>query len=330
MKVMLGAVTVVALVLLAVSPAVYAQPASKVWRIGVLGGRQAVASAESPGGVSFRQGLRALGYVEGQNIVIEWRSSGGQVERLPDLAAELVRLKVDALVATDNPAIATAQRATSTIPIVMVQATDPVRTGFVDSLARPGSNVTGLTVQGTDVQGKALQLLKEAVPTVSRVAVLWAPTEPGRQVQATEAAEAARALGLEAHLLEVRSPAELDGLFTAMAHERVDAVLVQGSQMFGPHHTRIVALAAQSRLPTMGLNRAWVEEGGLMSYGARDLDLFQRAASYVDKLLRGTPATELPVEQPMKFRLMINLKTATTLGLTIPPSLLFQADEVIR
>jgi putative ABC transport system substrate-binding protein len=330
MKVTLYAVTAVVLVLLTVPLAAGAPPAGKVWRIGVLGGRQAVASAESPGGASFRQGLRALGYVEGQNIVIEWRSSGGQVERLPDLATELVRLKVDVIVATDNPAIAAAQRATSTIPIVMVQAMDPARTGFVDSLARPGGNTTGLTVQGTDVQGKALQLLKDAVPTVSRVAVLWAPTEAGRQVQATEAEEAARALGLEVHLLGVRSPAELDGLFTAMARERVDAVLVQASQMLGPHHTRIAALAAQSSLPTMGLNRAWVEEGGLMSYGARDLDLFQRAAYYVDKILRGTPATELPVEQPMKFRLMINLKTAKTLGLTLPPALLFQADEVIQ
>jgi putative ABC transport system substrate-binding protein len=330
MKVTLYAVTAVVLALLTVPLAAGAPPAGKVWRIGVLTGRQALESAESPRGMSFRQGLRALGYVEGKNITIEWRSSGGQAERFPDLAAELMRLKVDVIVVTDNPAIAAAQRATSTIPIVMVLAMDPVRTGFVGSLARPGGNTTGLTFQGTDIQGKALQLLKDAVPTVSRVAVLWVPTEPGRHVQATEAEEAARALGLEVHLLGVRSPAELDSLFTAMAHEKVDAVLMHPGQMFGHHLARIAALAAQSRLPTMGLTRSWVEAGGLMSYGAQDLDLFQRAASYVDKLLRGTPATELPVEQPMKFTLILNLKTATTLGLTLPPTILFQADEVIQ
>jgi putative ABC transport system substrate-binding protein len=330
MKVTLCAVTVVVLVLLTVPLAAGAPPAGKVWRIGVLAGRQALESAESPRGVSFRQGLRDLGYVEGQNIVLEWRSSGGQAERFPDLAAELVRLKVDVIVATDNPAIAAAQRATSTIPIVMVLAQDPVRTGFVGSLARPGGNTTGLTFQGTDIQGKALQLLKDAVPTASSVAVLWDPTEPGRHVQATEAEEAARALGLEVHLLGVRSPTELDSLFTAMVRERVDAVLLHPSQMFGPPLARIAALAAQSRLPTMGLTRSWVEAGGLMSYGAPDLDLFQRAASYVDKLLRGTQAADLPVEQPMKFTLSINLKTARTLGLTLPPTILFQADEVIQ
>ena len=184
--------------------------------------------------------------------------SGGSAERFPDLAAELVRLQVDVIVAEDNPAIAAAQRATSTIPIVMVLAMDPVRTGFVDSLAQPGGNITGLTVQGTDIQGKALQLLKDAVPTASRVAVLWDATEPGRRVQATEAEVAARALGLEVHLREVRSPAELDSLFTAMVRERVDAVLVHPSQIIGTHRARIAALAAQSRLPTMG-----VTSGGL-------------------------------------------------------------------
>ena len=330
MKVTLYAVTAVVLVLLTVPLAAEAPPAGKVWRIGVLGGRPALESAESPRGTSFRQGLRALGYVEGQNIALEWRLSGGQAERLPGLAAELVRLPVDVIVAGDNPAIAAAQQATSTIPIVMGLAMDPVRTGFVGSLARPGGNITGLTFQGTDIQGKALQLLKDAVPTVSRMAVLWDATEPGRLVQATEAEEAARALGLEVHLLGVRSPAELESLFMVMARERVDAVLVHPSQMIGLHHTRLAALAAQSRLTTIGLTRAWVEAGGLMSYGPRYLDLFRRAASYVDKLLRGTPAADLPVEQPLKFQLVINLKTAKALGLTLPPTLLIQADEVIQ
>jgi putative ABC transport system substrate-binding protein len=317
----------VVMLTLAVPLAAEAQPAGKVWRIGVLTG---IDTPESPRGTSFRQGLRALGYVEGQNITIEWRVSDGQAERLPGLAAELVRLKVDVIVAIGNVPIAAAQRATSTIPIVMVLAMDPVATGFVDSLARPGGNTTGLTSQGTDIQGKALQLLKDAVPTVSRVAVLWVPTEPGRHVQATEAEAAARTLGLEGHLLELRSPAELDRLFTAMARERVDAILVQPSLMIDPHLARIAALAAQGRLPTMGLTRSWVEAGGLLSYSAQGLDLFQRAASYVDKLLRGTQAADLPVEQPMKFQFVINLKTAQTLGLTLPPHLLYFADEVIR
>jgi len=322
-----GLLVTLTLSLLTAPLAAEAQPAGKVWRIGVLPGN---AGPESPRGVAFREGLRALGYVEGQNIAIEWRLSGGSAERLPDFAAELVRLKVDVIVAGDNPATAAAQRATSTIPIVMVLAMDPVRTGFVSSLARPGGNITGLTVQGTDIQGKALQLLKEAVPTASRVAVLWNPTEPGRHVQATEAESAARALGLEVHLLEARSPAELDSLFTAMVRERVDAILVHPSPMLGAHAARIAALAAQSRLPTMGLTSGWVEAGCLMSYSASVIDQFQRAAYYVDKLLRGTKATDLPVEQPIRFKFIINLKTAQALGITIPPTLLFQADEVIE
>ena len=328
MKVTLCAVTVVVLVLLAVPLAVHAQPAGKVWRIGMLSGG---VGPESPRVAPFIEGLRELGYVEGQNIAFEWRLSGGSAERLPDLAAELVRLKVDVIVAGDNPAIAAAQHATRTIPIVMVNAMDPVRTGFVDSLARPGGNTTGLTVQGTDIQGKALQLLKDAVPTASRVAILWDATEPGRHVQATEAEVAARALGLEVHLLGARSPAELDSLFTVMAREKVDAVLVHPSQMIAAHRARIATFAAQSRLPTMCPGVGWwAEAGGLLAYGARDLDQFQRAAYYVDKILRGTKAADLPVEQPMKFKLIINLKTAKTLGLTIPPTLLFQADEVIQ
>src|SRR5262245_56736906 len=302
----LGCIVTLTLSLLAVPLAAGAQPAGKVWRIGVLLG----APRETPRYAPFHQGLRELGYVEGQNLVLEWRSSGGQAERFPTLAAELVRLKVDVIVAGDNPAIAAAQQATSTIPIVMVLAQAPVRTELVASLARPGGNTTGLTVQGTDTQGKALQLLKDAVPAVSRVAVLWDATEPGRQVQVTAAEEAARALGLEVHPLGVRSPDELESLFTAMARERVDAVLVHPSQLIGTHSPRIAALAAQSRLPTMGVASWWVEAGGLMSYSPQALDLFQRAAYYVDKLLRGTPAADLPAEQPMTFKFSINLKTA--------------------
>ena len=326
MKVTLYAVTVVVLVLLTVPLAAGAQPAGKVWRIGILAG----APREEPRWAPFHQELRERGYVEGQNIAFEWRVSGGQAERFPDLAAELVRLKVDVIVAPTNPAIAAAQRATSTIPIVMVLAMDPVRTAFVGSLARPGGNITGLTVQGTDRQGKALQLLKDAMPTASRVAVLWDPTEPGRRMQATEAEDAARALGLEVHLLEARSPAELDSLFTAMARERVDAVLVHPSQMLWTHRARIAALAAQSRLPTMGVTSWWAEAGGLMSYGPNLVDQHRRAAYYVDRILKGTKPADLPVEQPMKFEFIINLTTAKALGITMPPSLLLLADEVIQ
>jgi putative ABC transport system substrate-binding protein len=321
----LGCIVTLTLSLLAVPFASGAQPAGKVWRIGVLIG----APRETPRYAPFHQGLRELGYVEGQNLVLEWRSSGGQAERFPALAAELVRLQVDVIVAGDNPAIAAAQQATSTIPIVMVLAMDPVRTGFVGSLARPGGNTTGLSVQATDIQGKALQLLKEAVPTAFRVAVLWDATEPGRRIQAAEAEEAARALGLAVHLVGVRSLAELDSLFTAMARERVDAVLVHSSQMIGTHRARIAALVAQSRLPTIGPSW-WAEAGGLMSYSGKDSDRFQRAAYYVDRILKGTKPADLPVEQPMRFELVINLKTAEALGLTIPPILLLQADEVIQ
>ena len=323
----LRAVTVVVLVFLAAPLAVNAQPAGKVWRIGVLTG---LASIESPRYAPFRAALREFGYVQGQNIVIEARSSGGRAERFPDLAAELVRLKVDVIVAGDNPAIAAAQGATRTIPIVMVLAMDPVATGFVGSLARPGGNITGLTVQATELQGKALQLLKEAVPAASRVAVLWDPTEPGRRVQATEAEVAARALGLQPRLLEVRSPAGLDNVFAGMAREKVDAVLVHPSQMAFAHRARIAELAAKSRLPAMGMVRWFPEAGGLMSYSAKDTDQFRRAAHVVDKILRGAKPADLPVEQPTRFELLINMKTAKSLGLKIPQSLLLRADELIE
>ena len=295
MKVTLCVVTGVVLVLLAAPLAGQAQPAGKVWRIGVLSGR---ITAEPPNGMVFRKGLRELGYVEGQNIAIEWRVSGGSAERLPALAAELVRLPVDVIVASDNPGTAAAQQATSTIPIVMVGAMDPVRTGFVASLARPGGNTTGMSYQATDIQGKALQLLKDAVPTAARVAVLWDPTEPGRQEQATEAESAARALELEVHLLGVRSPDELGSLFTAMARERVDAVLVHPSQMIWVHRARIVALAAQSRLPTMGVVSWWAEAGGFLSYGANIIERYQRPHSTSTSSCAGRRRRTCPWSNP--------------------------------
>jgi putative ABC transport system substrate-binding protein len=319
-----GAALAVTLILLAAPLAVEGQ-AARVSRIGVLANTR----AESPRWAPFRGALREFGYVEGQNITVEWRASDGRAERLPDLAAELVRLKVDVIVADGNAAIAAAHRATKTIPIVTVLAEDPVASGFAATLARPGGNITGLTTQATDLQGKRLQLLKEAVPTASRVTVLWDPTEPGRQVQAREAEVAARALGLQAQLVEARGPADLDSIFAAMARQKPDAVLVHPSQMIFTHRVRIAELAARSRLPTIG-PRWFCEAGGLLSYSASDRDLFQRAAHYVDKLLKGAKPEALPIEQPTKFDLVINMKAAKRLSLTIPPSLLLQADLVVE
>ena len=303
------------------------QPPGKVPRVGILTGAYGF---ESPRWMPFRDALRELGYVEGRTIAIEARSSGGKAERFPDLAAELVGLKVDVIVATDNPAIAAARGATSTIPIVMVLSMDPVATGFVGSLARPGGNVTGLTVLGTELQGKSLQLLKEAVPSATRVAVLWVPAEPGRQIQAKEAEVAARALGLQVRLVEMRSPDEIDSLFTAMARDRLHAVLVHPSQLTFAHRVRIAEAATRNRLPTMGIIRWLPEAGGLMSYGGRDSDRFRRAAYFADKILKGARPADLPVEQPTKFELVINMKTAKALGIKIPNSILVRAEKVIE
>ena len=307
------------------SLAVEAQQVDKVWRIGIL------ASFPETGRMTpFLEMLRKLGYFEGQNIVIEWRAARGRAERFPELAAELARLKVDVIVAGDNPAIAAAQKATKTIPIVMVLAQDPVASGFARSLARPGGNLTGLTVQGTELQGKTLQILKEAVPTASRVGILWVPTEHGRDVQAKEAHAAARDLGLQARLVELRDAAELDRVFAAMAREKLNAVKVQPSQMTYAHRARIAELAAKNRLPSIGPAAWYVEAGGLLAYGAKDSERFERAAHYVAKILNGANPADLPIEQATLFELKINLKTAKALGLTVPPSLLLRADVVVE
>jgi putative ABC transport system substrate-binding protein len=319
--------------LLAVPLAAEAQSAAKVARIGYL----ATGSLESPelraSLDAFRQGLREHGYVEGQNIVIEYRPADGKIERLPRLATELARLKVDLIVAGATPAARAAQHATTTIPVVAVAMGDPVRDGLVASLARPGGNITGSTFLGPELVPKRLELLKEALPKVSRVAALWHPGAFGERtsedmLKGTEAA--ARTLGVRLQLVEVRRPDELDRAFSTMTRERFDALIVFPSPMLFGERRRVFALVAKSRLPSMFNNRESVELGGLISYGVSITDLNRRAAIYVDKILRGAKPVDLPVEQPTKFELVINLKTAKALGLTIPPSLLQRADEVIQ
>jgi len=314
--------------LLAAPLAAEAQQAGKAFRIGVLS--PVAAEPASTGIPAFRQGLRELGYVEGKNVALEIRSADGTGERLPGLAAELVGLKVDVILAASNPAIAAAQKATTSIPIVMTTATDPVAVDFVASLSRPGGNITGLTVQTPDVAGKRLQLLKEVVPNLSRVAVLWDPGYLGGRLQVNEAQAAARTLGVQLQLVEVRSPGQLDGAFAAMASDGAGAVFIAGSDMPFAHRGRIAELAAKRRLPTTCPLREWVEAGCLIGYGTSVSEQWRRAAYFVDRIRKGTKPADLPVEQPTKFELVINLKAAKALGLTIPPSLLLRADQIIE
>ena len=279
-----------------------AEQAGKVFRIGILGNVPLTDPEGAPVWGAFIQGLRELGYVEGQNITIEHRSSEGKYERLPDLAAELVRLKVDVIVAPALQPPLAAKQATRTIPIVMLSAVDPVGSGLVASLARPGGNITGLTsLVGPEIAGKQLELLKEAVPKVSRVAVLWNPANPVHPLLLGEAKVAARSLGVQLQLLEARGPDEFEGAFAAMKRERAGALFVPGDGMFLLHRTRIAILVAKQGLPTMFLLREHVDAGGLMAYGASLRDNFRRAATYVDKILKGAKPADLPVEQPTKF-----------------------------
>ena len=312
--------------------AAQAQPAGKVPRVGYLSAGS-YSDSQALGFLdAFRLGLRELGWVEGQNIAIDYRFAEGRFDRLPDLAAELVRLKVDVIVAVPTPAAAAARNATETIPIVMMSGSvDPVGLGFIASLARPGGNVTGLSYgAGTEIFGKGLELLKETVPKVRRVAILSNPASPIQPLIIKEVDVAARSLGVQLQLLEARGPNEFDGAFAAMAKERVGALLVVADSIFILHRTRLADLAARSRLPAAYGTRESVDAGGLMSYGPSVRDLVRRSATFVDKILKGAKPGDLPVEQPTKFDLVINLKTAKALGLTIPPSLLLRADEVIH
>jgi ABC-type uncharacterized transport system substrate-binding protein len=307
------------------------QQPGRVFRIGLLANVPLTDPGGGPLWGAFIQGLRELGYVEGQNITIEYRSSDGKYERLPNLAAELVRLRVDVIVVPAAQNGLAAKKITRTIPIVMASSGDPVAEGLVASLARPGANVTGLSgVVGPEIGGKRLGLLKEAVPKISRAAFLWNPANPASAAYVGEMKTAARSLKVQLHMLEVRERGEIERAFTAMAKERVDALLVLNDGMFLIHRIQIAALAAKQRLPTMFGGREYVDAGGLMSYAGSGRDNFRRAAAYVDKILKGAKLGDLPVEQPTKFELVINLKTAKALGLTIPPSLLARADEVLQ
>jgi putative ABC transport system substrate-binding protein len=310
-----------------------AQQPAKVSRIGMLVTLPLEHPEFRPGRDRFEQALGELGYVEGRNIVSEYRSAEGRVERFPALAAELVGLKVDLIVVFSTPSARAARQATTTIPIVGAAMQDPVRDGLVASLARPGGNVTGLTFLGLELVPKRLALLKEAIPSVSRVAVLWHPgglAERTGQETVKEAEVAARGLGLHLQLVRAEAPKDLDGAFSSMTRWRADGLILLPSPMLFAERRRIVDLAARHRLPAMYIAREFVDLGGLMAYGASQLDLIRRAATYVDKILRGAMPADLPVEQPNKYELLINLKTAKALGLTIPPSLLQRADQVIE
>jgi ABC-type uncharacterized transport system substrate-binding protein len=322
-----GCLVTLTLALLSVPLASEAQLPRAIPRIAYLGLIPGPCTASCEG---FVQGLRELGYVEGKNIIIEYRWSAGNVDRLRENAAELVRLGVDIIVTGGPLGTRAAQDMTRTIPIVMARDIDPVGDGFVASLGRPGGNITGVTTQSRDLSGKRLELLKDTVPGMARVAVFWNPMEvsAARQLQDTE--DAARGLGLQIQSLEVRGVDDFAGAFAAARAGRADGLIILAGPVTAEYPARLVDLAAQSRLPTMYWRRAFTEAGGLMSYAASDHDLYRRGASYVDRILKGAKPADLPVEQPTKFALVLNMKTAKALGITIPASILFQADEVIE
>ena len=320
--------TAVALLLL-VAPLAKAQDSreGKVARVGLLaiGARDTAEGRED-----FRQALRDRGWVEGQNIVVEERWAEGKPERLANFAAELVRLKVEAIIAPNDPAALAAKNATTTIPIVMIVSDDPVRGGLVASLGRPGGNITGLSrIPDVAIIGKQLQMLTTCVPNLSRVAVLRHPADPFAASALSEAERVARSLQIRVQAVDVRGPDELENAFVAMTRDRTGAVLAMSGPL-NPYKSRVVALAAKHRLPVLFQHRLWVEAGGLMSYGPDQVDLIRRAATYVDKILKGAKPGDLPIEQAATFELAINLKTARALGLTIPPSLLQHASQVIE
>ena len=317
-----------AVILLAVAVIVEAQEPKKIPRIIYLSASSGTANAARYD--AFRQGLRELGYVEGKSIVIEWRYVEGKLDRLPALAAELVRLKVDVIVTSGSVTTRPAKAATVTIPIVMTQDPDPIGNGFVASLARPGGNITGLSNLNRELSGKRLEVLKEVVPRLSHVTVFGTSTFPGNAQNLKEAELAAAALGVQVRYLDVLDPKDIETAFQMASKGRAEAVLTLGGSVLNTQRTRVVKFAAESRLPAMYTIREYVEVGGLMSYGVSVTDLDRRAATYVDKILKGAKPADLPVEQPTKFEFIINLKAAKQIGLTIPPNVLVRADKVIR
>jgi len=314
--------------LLALCASAAAQQSTKIPRIGFLSASSLSANAART--EAFRQGLRELGYVEGKNIVIDWRSAEGKAGRLPALGAELVRLKVDIIVSGSPTATRSANEATVTIPIVMAFDSDPVGSGFVASLARPGGNITGLSTLAPEISGKLVELLKEIVPRLSRVAVLGTSTTPGYTPVLKEMELAAGALKVKLQNLDVLSPKDIETAYRAASKGRAQAVLVRGGPVLTSQRTQVVELAVKSRLPAIYNVAEFVEAGGLMTYSASITDLYRRAATYVDKILKGAKPADLPVEQPTKFELIINLKAAKQIGLTIPPNVLVRADKVIK
>jgi putative ABC transport system substrate-binding protein len=324
-----GCLVTLILSLLATPLAAEAQPAGQMPRVGVL--VPGVPPGEPGGWLDrFRQGLRDLGYVEGQTITLEVRGDEHHPERWPDLAADLVRLRVDLIVTGTTAAARAAQHATSTIPIVMAVSSDPVRDGLVASLARPGGNLTGLSIMTPELTGKRLELLTEVVPGLARVALLLEAGFARGPITLHEHVAAARGLGVQLQPLEVRGPEEFAGAFQAAIQGQAQALILQASPLFGTHRARLAELALASRLPTMAADVGYAQVGGLMDYGANQSESWYRAATYVHKLLKGAKPGDLPVEQPMQFELVINLKTAKALGITIPPLFLFRADKVIQ
>jgi putative tryptophan/tyrosine transport system substrate-binding protein len=317
-----------ATVLLTTASLAAAQQPTKVPRIGYLGGTSPSANVARI--EAFRQGLRELGYVEGRNMIIEWRHAEAKLDRLPALAAELVRLKVDILVTGGPPATRAAKEATVTIPVVMAFDDDPIGNGFVASLARPGGNITGLSSLAPELSGKQLELLKEILPKLSRVAVLGSSTRPGTAQTLKETELAAGVFGVKVLYLDLISPKDIETGFREAREGRADAMLILSSPIFSSQRTQFVDLAAKSRIPATYSTTEFVEDGGLMSYGVNTSGLYRRAGAYVDKILKGTKPADLPVEQPKKFEFIINLKAAKQIGLTIPPNVLARADRVIR
>ena len=300
----------------------------RTYRIGFLGAgpRASVAGRVE----AFRAGLRELGYLEGKNLVIEERYGDAKIERVPELAAELVRLKVDVIVTGGSQATGPASKATSTIPIVMAQDNDPVGSGFVASLARPGGNITGMANLNSELSGKQLEVLKEAFPKLARVAILSDMSEPGNAPPVKETELAAKALGIQPHYLDLRDPKDFDTAVGSIRAKNVGALLALTSALFNSHRKKLVGLAATLKLPAMYPRADYVDDGGLMTYGLDINDIFRRAAIFVDKILKGAKPAETPVEQPIMFEFVVNLKTAKELGMTIPPNLLVRAGRVIK